>query len=139
MNEYINVYMGEVTKGGKDGDLVSQNNLQTSPISVSLDATQNEVKYIKCAIRTEPGYTSSRTAISFLGLTQEKWLIAKDNDVKDEKEAEEKGDFEKQLIITDTVDSTNKIIWLRVSSANDEKPQRDISVTIKIDTYIITA
>ena len=38
---------------------------------------------------------------------------------------------------------TRLIAFLKSSdkepSANDEKPQRDISVTIKIDTYIVTA
>ena len=55
-NEYINIYKDTVTKGKTDGTLVSQNDLQTDPVSVSLDATKSEVKYLKCAIRTQPGY-----------------------------------------------------------------------------------
>jgi hypothetical protein len=138
VNEYINLYTGTVTKGKQDGDIVSQNDAQTSPITVSLDATNSEVKYVKCAIRTEKGYKSSRTSISFLGLTQEKWMVAKDEDFANSDEAKTKGIFEKQLVITDEINDTNTIFWLQVSSSVDEKPRRDISVSVKVDSYIVT-
>lgn len=137
-NEYINIYKGTVTKGKTDGTLVSQNNFQTDPVSVSLDATTNEVKYLKCAIRTQPGYKSNKTSISFIGLTREKWQIAKDEDFKDETEAKTKGLFKNSLVITDTVTSTNTIFWLKISSSSDEKPRKDMSVSIRLDTYIVT-
>lgn len=137
-NEYINIYKDTVTKGKTDGTLVSQNDLQTDPVSVSLDATKSEVKYLKCAIRTQPGYKSNRTAISFIGLTREKWQIAKDEDFKNETEAKTKGLFKNSLVITDTITSTNTIFWLKISSSSDEKPRKDISVSIRLDTYIVT-
>lgn len=138
MNEYINLYAGTVTKDKQDGDIVSQEDLQTSPITVSLDATKSEVKYIKCAIRTEKGYKSTKTAISFLGLTQEKWLIAKDEDFINEDDAKTKGIFQKQLVITDEITENNTIFWLQISSSVDERPRRDISVAVKVDSYIVT-
>ena len=137
-NEYINIYKDNVTKGKTDGTLVSQNDLQTDPVSVSLDATKNEVKYLKCAIRTQPGYKSNKTAISFIGLTREKWQIAKDEDFKNETEAKTKGLFKNSLVITDTITSTNTIFWLKISSSSDEKPRKDMSVSIRLDTYIVT-
>lgn len=137
-NEYINIYKGTVTKGKTDGTLVSQNDLQTDPVSVSLDATKSEAKYLKCAIRTQPGYKSNKTAISFIGLTREKWQIAKDEDFKNETEAKTKGLFKNSLVITDTITSTNTIFWLKISSSSDEKPRKDISVSIRLDTYIVT-
>lgn len=137
-NEYINIYTGNVTKGGTDGSLVSQNDLQTDPVSVSLDATKNEVKYIKCAIRTQPGYKSNRTAISFVGLTREKWQVAKDEDFANANDAKTKGLFRNSLVITDTINSTNTIIWFKVSSSSDERPRKDMTVSIRLDTYIVT-
>lgn len=137
-NEYINIYKGTVTKGAQDGTLVSQNDIQTDPLEVELDATNNEVKYIKCAIRTQSGYKSSRTSISFVGQTRDKWQIAKDENFKDAEDAKKNGAFKSTLVIADEVNDTNTIFWVKVSSSNDERPRRDISVSFKIDTYIVT-
>lgn len=136
-NEYINIYKGTVTKDLQDGELISQNDIQTDPLEVSLDASNNEEKYIKCAIRTESQYKSTRTAISFVGLTQEKWLIAKDEDFVSAKDAKERGMFKKSLIITDEIEDKNVLFWVKVIATDDEKPRRDISVSIKIDSYIV--
>jgi len=137
-NEYINIYKGTVTKGAKDGTLVSQNDIQTDPLEVDLDATNNEVKYIKCAIRTQSGYKSNRTSISFVGQTRDKWQIAKDENFKNAEDAKKNGLFKSTLVTTDEINDKNTIFWVKVSSSNDEKPRRDISVSFKIDTYIVT-
>lgn len=137
-NEYINIYTGTVTDGGKDGDLVSQNQLQTSPVTVSLDAKKNEVKYILCAVRTQKGYKSTKTAISFVGQTRTKWRIALDAGFKDDKEAKAKGLFKNSLLITNDITDTNTLFWLEISSSDDEKPKKDVSVSIRIDSFIVT-
>ena len=63
-NPYINVYMNNPTEGETDGTAVSDGNFN-SPISFVLDASQNESKVQKCAIRTESGYvTTGETTIS---------------------------------------------------------------------------
>lgn len=136
-NEYINIYCGTVTKDGQDGDIISQNDSQQSPLILAVDASVNESKYVKCAIRTEKGYKSTRTAISFVGLTQEKWKISKDDGFANEEEAKTKGDFQKQLVLTDEVTDKNVVFWVEASSSNDEKPKKDTTVSIKVDSYIV--
>lgn len=63
-NPYINVYMNNPTARSTDGTAVSTGD-NTTPISFVLDASQNESKVQKCAIRTESGYiTTGETTIS---------------------------------------------------------------------------
>lgn len=61
MANYYHLYVNNPTVGQTDGTIVSENGLMTSPISVTLDATKNEKKVIKCAIRCEEGYESTGT------------------------------------------------------------------------------
>lgn len=138
VKEFIKIYKGNVTKGGKDGTPVSQNGVQSSPIDASLDATQSEEVYVKCAIRTEDGFKSTRTSISFVGLTQEKWQIAKDENFINAEDAKNKGLFKRSLVITDEVINKNTIFWIKIMSSNDEHPRKDMSVSIKVDSYIVT-
>lgn len=56
MATYHHIYTNNPTAGKTDGTIVSENRLFTSPISVTLNASQNEEKIIKCAIRCEEGY-----------------------------------------------------------------------------------
>jgi hypothetical protein len=137
-NEYINIYKGTVTKGMQDGELVSQNDIQTDPVMVELDATNNEVKYYKCAIRTQKGFKSTRTSIAFVGQTRDKWQIAKDENFADANEAKTKGLFKNTYVTTNEITDVNTIFWLKISSSSDERPRRDISVSIRVDSYIVT-
>lgn len=136
-NKYINIYKCDVTKGGQDGELVSQNDLQTNPIEVSLDAVKNESKYIKCAIRTMDGYVSKRTAVSFIGLTQEKWEVAKDEDYASADEAAANALFKKSMILTEELTNKNVLFWLKATATVDEKPAKDMTVSIKVDSNIV--
>lgn len=56
MANYYHIYTDSPTSGLQDGTVVSENGLMTAPISVTLDATRNESKVIKCAIRCEQCY-----------------------------------------------------------------------------------
>ena len=62
MANYYHIYTNNPSAGLQDGTVVSENGLMTAPISVTLDATRNESKVIKCAIRCEEGYESSGTS-----------------------------------------------------------------------------
>lgn len=55
-NEYIHLYMNSPTAGSADGTKVSEDHAFTSPISAVLNASNNESKLIKLAIRCEKGY-----------------------------------------------------------------------------------
>lgn len=60
-NPYINLYMNNPTEGGTDGSMISTDGNYTSPLTVVLDAAQNETKKVKLAIRTEQGFQTSRS------------------------------------------------------------------------------
>ena len=53
MNAYINVYTGNPALDGTDGTQISTDGAQTSPLSVVLDATKEENKVMKIALRCD--------------------------------------------------------------------------------------
>lgn len=89
MANYYHIYVNNPTVGQTDGTIVSENGLMTSPISVTLDATKNEKKVIKCAIRCEEGYESTGNIVikpyyydgtnyAEVGGNIDKWQVAAD-------------------------------------------------------------
>lgn len=137
-NEYINLYWNGVTKGEQDGTIISQDGELISPLTVSLDANINEEKYFLCAVRTEDGYKSSRTSISFNGDSKNKWKVADDNNYIDEEDAKLNATFDNELVIEDMIDNTNHLFWIKAASSDDEKPRKDVSVTIHVNSYVVT-
>lgn len=127
MAEYINLYMDNPTAGGTDGTAVSTGDTETSPISVTLDATKSESKILPIGIRTEKGYkTSGDTTITFEGDTKDKWSVSD----------KATGDFSDTLTISDSIGNANKIFYIKASSTSDEKPSNDKSVNVKVSTKI---
>lgn len=138
-NAYINVYTGNVVAGGTGGSPVSLDGAQTNPITASLDGTTNESKIVKCALRCSTGYkTTGNVTMAFTGDTAAKWGIAADNGYADETAASA-ATFVDTLTISDTVDATNKIFWLKVSSDSTEDPKNDTSVSLKVTATVETA
>lgn len=65
MNDYIHLYMNNPTAGGVDGTMVSEDHSFTAPLSAVLNATNNEVKLFKVAIRCADGFeTVGNTVLS---------------------------------------------------------------------------
>ena len=56
MSDYINIVKSNPTVGTTDGTVVSEDELQTSPISFALNATEEEVGVQKLAIRCKSKY-----------------------------------------------------------------------------------
>lgn len=56
MGTYYHLYMNNPTAGAVDGTKVSEDHAFTAPISAVLNASNNESKLIKLAIRCESGY-----------------------------------------------------------------------------------
>lgn len=54
--KYHHLYMNNPTAGKNDGTQISEDRTFLSPLSVVLDASKNESKVIKCAVRCETGY-----------------------------------------------------------------------------------
>ena len=126
MAEYINLYCENPTEDAQDGVVISAGTGE-SPLSVVLDATQNETKVVKCAVRATEGYkTSGETTISFEGESKDKWSVC----------ATEDGEFAESLKIADSIGNANKVFFVKVASSSDEKPNNDKSVSVKVTTKI---
>ena len=135
MSTYISIYTGNPTKDMNDGTVVSENGSFTSPLTVTLNATKEEVKYIKCAVRCMSGYaTVGDTVLTFEGANKDRWQMALDNDYDDE--SIKSASFNSSLVISDEIENKNKIFWVRASSVKTETPSNDQGVSLKLDTTI---
>ena len=125
-NPYINVYMNNPTEGAIDGTAVSTGD-NTTPISFVLDASQNESKIQKCAIRTESGYITTGTT-----------TISDNNDTNDRLQLcwTEDGTFADSISTTDPITDTNTIFYAKASSASTESPQTDMSISLQVKCVI---
>lgn len=135
MSTYISIYTGNPTKDMNDGTVVSENGSFTSPLTVTLNAIKEEVKYIKCAVRCMSGYaTVGDTVLTFEGANKERWQMALDNDYDDE--TVKSASFTSSLVISDEIENKNKIFWVRASSVKTETPSNDQGVSLKLDATI---
>ena len=126
-NAYINVYQNNPTAGGTDGTAVSTGGAYTAPITVSLDASQNESKTVKLAIRTESGYTTTgNTTISDSGDTNDRWKLC----------LTENGTFTDSITISSAITNANVIFYAKASSASTESPSTDRSVSLQVQAVI---
>ena len=146
MSEYISLYMNNPTNGGTDGTAVSENMSQTSPVSVVLNATENEAKAVKAALRCAEGYkTSGKTRVSFAfwdgaayqdsGGSIEKWQVAMDSDFTEET-ALTQAQWKSALEIEEIISSTNYCFWLKSTADSSEAPHTDKTVSIHIEGVI---
>lgn len=128
-NAYINVYKGNPTVGGTDGTAVSTDGAYTSPISVTLDASINETKTVKLAIRTETGYTTTgNVTISDSGDTNDRWKLCLTED----------GTYTDSITISSEITAVNTIFYAKASSASTESPSTDRSVSLQVTATITT-
>lgn len=126
-DQYINMYKDNPTEGGIDGTVVSDANDMSNPAAVTLDASQNETKTVKLALRCAAHYkTTGNTVVEALGDTDDRWKFS----------LEENGTFEDAITIASSIDTVNTIFFARASSDSLETPIRDTSVKIKVSTTI---
>lgn len=89
MGTYYHLYMYNPTAGAADGTKVSEDHAFTAPISAVLNASNNESKLIKLAIRCESGYETvgnvtvkklywNGTTTAETGGNLDKWKFAED-------------------------------------------------------------
>jgi len=129
-NAYINLYMNNPTAGGTDGTAISTDGTYTSPLTVSLDASINESKTIKLAVRTESGYTTTgNTTISDSGDTNDRWKLC----------LTENGTFTDSITISNAITNANTVFYAKASSVDTEIPSTDRSVSLQVQTTITTA
>ena len=129
-NAYINIYKGNPTAGGTDGTVVSTGGAYTAPISVTLDASQNESKTTKLAVRTETGYaTTGSTTIADSGDTNDRWKLCQTED----------GTFTDSITISSAITAVNTIFYAKASSASTESPSTDRSASLQVTATITAA
>ena len=126
-NEFINVYKNNPTVGLTDGTAVSTDGSFTSPVEITLDASQNESKKQKLAIRTEPGYVTTGTVtLSDKNDTNDRWKLS----------WTENGTYADSISTANAIDSVNTIFYAQASSSSLESPQIDRSAKIKAHCVI---
>ena len=126
-SEYMNIYTNNPTAGGTDGTAISLDGTQLSPLTVSLDASTNETKKVKLAVRTETGYVATGdVTVSDYGDTNDHWKFS----------LTENGTYSDTIIISSGVGSVNSIFYAQASSSSSENPARDTSVSIKMEAVI---
>lgn len=126
-NPFINVYSGNPTAGEKDGTIISTDGTHTAPLVVNLDASQNEVKVTKLAIRCEDGYTTTgNTVIQDDNDTNDRWKFS----LTDE------GGWADSITLGNGIDTGNAIFYAKATSSSLETPTRDTSVSIRVSTTI---
>lgn len=124
-NAYINIYKGNPTAGATDGDIVSTGGANTSPIEFTLDASQNQSKKAKLAIRAESGYSASDV------------IIQDNNDTNDRLKLclTENGTYADSISVGD-VSTVNTIFYAQASSSSLEAPQTDTSANFMVSCMI---
>lgn len=126
-NAFLNLYGGNPTAGLSDGTIISTEGAQTAPLVVTLDASQNEVKKTKLAIRCESGYNAmSGTVIQDNGDTNDYWKFS----------LTENGTYADSITLASGIDTGNSIFWAQTSSSSLESPSRDTSVSIRVNATI---
>lgn len=129
-NAYINLYKNNPTAGGTDGTAISTDGTYTNPLTVSLNATINESKTVKLAVRTEAGYaTVGDTVISDVGDTNDRWKLC----------LTENGTFTDSITISNVITNANTVFYAKASSVDTETPSTDRSVSLQVQTTITTA
>ena len=124
---YIDVYNGNPTAGGTDGNAVSTGGAQTNPVGVVLDASQSEEAVVTLALRCQSGYqTKGNTVISFTGTNAGYWSICDT----------ENGTFASTLTISSVIGTTNTLFYVKASSSPQETPSVDTSVSIQVTTKV---
>lgn len=123
----IKLYYNNPTAGGTDGTVASEDGAQTSPVTVTLDASLADEVTIPLALRCNSGFcTVGNTTITPSGTSAGKWTLC----------ATSSGTFTSSLTIGTSIDATNTVFYAKVASSADETAQNDTSVTLDISCKI---
>lgn len=148
MGNYLKVYTGAVTSGAQDGTEISSEHTMTNPISVLLDSSIAESKFVKCAVRCDTGYTTD--GITTIGFTYwdgteyqttggaiDKFKVALDNGYT-EADVDENATWADSVNISDKIEDKNVLFWVKISSTKDEAPAKDISIALTVKGVLVT-
>lgn len=126
-NDYINLYVDNPTAGRADGTLMSLGDDGSSPLSVTVNASKNERKIVKVALRCQPGYkTDGDTTVWVRGANAEKWSLCKTED----------GTYGSALVIDELITDVNYIFYISGAATNGELPDIDLTCKLMVNTTI---
>ena len=140
----LHLYMNNPTAGQTNGTEISTGT-NLAPLTFTLDATQNESAVAKLAVRCDEGYVIEGNTSVYIGgdstATTSYWKVAADNNYADSEDAMENistNDWLDSLTLSGVAD-TNKIFWVKCSSASSETPKQDRSVKICAEGLVVAA
>ena len=138
MANQLHIYINNPTAGATDGTEASSG-AGTSPIAVTLDASEEEEKAVKCAVRCDSGFKiDEEVTIEFSGETWYKWQVAADESYSNEAEARARADWSETVELSGVGDK-NVIFWVKASCDSDEAPQKDSSVVVIATGKVVVA
>ena len=138
MANQLHIYTNNPMAGGVDGTETSSGT-GLSPITVTLDASKEEVQAVKCALRCDTGFKiEGETAVSITGTNAAKWKLAKDAAFADATAALQSAAWADTLSLAD-VAAVNVVFWVKAISTKDEMPQKDTSVSLQAVGKVVTA
>ena len=129
---FVHLYQNNPTVGLTNGELVSENDTETSPIIIGVNATNSEISQgKKIGIRSESTYQTSAevpTIISLVGDGQANWALSLDNNIWQP--------YGSPLSIVSQITPVNTIFYCRGKANLVELPENDRSVNISILSQI---
>lgn len=145
MGRYLKLYSGDVTKGEVNGTEISEGIDGQTALVFSLNASKEESKAVKCALRCIPGYkTLGPTTIKAQayqdGIYQDNtgntdfFKFAVDAGYKDASQVPTWSDV---ITINQDIGDTNVLFWVKASSSKDEEIKNDDSVAIYTSAVIM--
>ncbi len=133
---HIHLYMNNPTEGGVDGTEISGGD-GSLPLTFNLNASANESKAQKVAVRCESGYSiEGACEIYFSGTSADKWAVASDDNFSDSTLALTFANWQDSMTIGG-VSTVNNIFWVRSSASSLESPRNDTSVTLHADGEVV--
>lgn len=133
----LHLYGGNVTAGGTDGTELSSGT-ESSPVTITLDSSKAESKAAKLALRCDANYSlESGAVVSFTGTNADKWQCALDNGYTSDT-ALTSASWASSVTVTG-VAATNRIFWVKATSATNELPQNDRSVDVAAEGLVVAA
>ena len=145
MGRYLKLYTGDVTKGEVNGTEISEGIDGQTALVFTLNASKEESKAVKCALRCIPGYkTLGPTTIKAQafqdGVYQDNtgntdfFKFAVDAGYKDSSQVPTWSDT---ITINQDIGDTNTLFWVKASSSKDEEIKNDDSVAIYTSAVIM--
>ena len=126
----INFYKDNPTAGSTDGTIITP----SDPLTARLDASENEEKIFKVAVRCEEGY---QTVPSDITGVSPKIYITGDGNTSYWRISLDGNSWSDSITIDDVIDDTNTIFYVKATSDSSEEPHNDPNVELFTEVAIM--